>query len=134
MPFEAVRSVSLTPPTGLIPARRGVTVNSSGELALAAANSTPVGITLEESPSGSTVAIPVALLDGAKIEVEANAAIALGSDVAMAGTTTDAGRVDDTAAGVSVRYIGKALNATSAAGEVCTVLTASQIGVATNAS
>ena len=139
MAFEAVRSISLTPPTGAIPARRAVVINSSGEVALAAANASPAGITLEASPDSATAgvttleaqaAIPVALLDGAKIEVEANAAIALGARVAVAGTGADAGRVDDTASGAGVRYIGFALNATSAAGEVCTVLCAPEIGSA----
>ncbi len=130
MSFEAVRTVTLTPVSTLVPARRGVTINSSGFVALAAANTTPDGITLEESPADSQVAISVALLDGAKVEMEAGAAIANGAAVAIVGSGATAGRIDDTASGTTIRYIGKALNAASAAGEVVTVLTTKEAGFA----
>lgn len=123
MAFESVRSVSLTPVSSLIPARRFVSVTTNGAIDLTAANADAIGITLEESPNESQVAIPVALLDGAKIEVEANAAITAGAAVAAAGTSGDAGRADDTGAGANVTHLGYALEAASAAGDIITVLT-----------
>lgn len=130
MAFEAARSVTLIPVSTLIPRGRGVTIDSSGNAALATANTTPVGITLEESPANSQVAISVALLDGAKVEVEAGAAIARGARVAMAGAGADAGRADDTASANTVRYFGVALEAATAAGQIITVLTAKDAGLA----
>lgn len=128
--FEAVRSVTLpVASASVIPARRAVTIDGNGQIVLAAANATPVGITLEASASGESAAIPVALLDGSKIEIEAGAAVALGAKVAVVGVGADAGRVDDVAAGAAVRYIGVALNA-AAAGQVVTIMSASDIGLA----
>lgn len=134
MTYEAVRTISVTPQSALLPARRAVTINSSGEAILATANATPVGITLEESPANEQNAIPIALLDGAIVEIESGSTtIAVGDNIAIAGASADAGRANDTAAGTTVRYIGVALSAASAAGQVVSVLTATQVGFATQA-
>ena len=122
MAFDAVRSISLTPVTTLVPARRFVSMTTNGEITLTAANADAVGITLEESPAGDQTKIPVALLDGARIEVESNAGIAAGAAVAAAGTSGDAGRADDTAAGASVTHLGYAEEAATAAGQIITIV------------
>lgn len=131
MAFDAVRSVSLIPVSTAIPQRRLVTITTDGEITLATAAGDAIGVTLEASAANSQVAIPVALLDGARIEIEANAAITAGSAVAVAGTSGDAGRVDDTAAAANTRWIGYAVTAASAAGEVVDVIT-SKVGFSQN--
>lgn len=131
MSFENVRSISATPVSAtLIPARRFVTVTTAGEVTLATASGDAIGISLEASPANSSVVIPVALLDGAKIEVEANAAIAAGTPVAAAGAGADAGRADDTTAAVTVKFLGYALTAAGAAGEVITIIGSKSAGFA----
>lgn len=122
MAFESVRAITMTPVSTLVPAHRFVSVGTNGAIDLTAANGDSVGITLEESPANSEVPIPVAVLDGGKIEVEANAAIAAGAAVAAAGTSGDAGRADDTAAGAGVTHLGYALEAATAAGDIITIV------------
>lgn len=124
MTFNAVRSISLPVASATVIAqRRFVDIDSNGQAVLATASADAVGISLEASASGDTVAIPVALLDGAIVEVEAGAAVTRGAPVAAAGTLLDAGRADDTAAGAAVRHLGTALDAATAAGEVIRVIT-----------
>ena len=130
MAYEAVRSVTVTPVSTLVPRGRGVTINSNGEAVLAAVNATPVGITLEESAAGSQTPISIGLLDGALIEIEANSTITRGARVAMAGASADAGRIDDTAAANTVRYIGIAMDAATTGGVMVSVLTTKEAGFA----
>lgn len=128
MTFEKVRSVTLTPNSAAIPARRFVSITTNGEITLATATADAVGVSLEASAANDQTPIPVALLDGGKVEVEANAAVAAGAPIAAAGASADAGRADDTAAGVTVKHLGYSLTAAAAAGEVITVLTSKLAG------
>lgn len=126
MPYEAVRSISLpvnvTAATADIPQRRFVNFVAGG-LRLPAASGDAVGVTLElyddsefDAGNASDV-IPVALLDGARIEVEAGAAVAIGARV-MANVNGQA----ITAAGATARVLGIAQTAAAAAGEVITII------------
>lgn len=117
MAYEATRSISLTPVATAIGQRLFVTLNSSGNIALTAANGNAVGVTLEESPANSQVAIPVALLDGSKVEVIAGGTITVGGLVAAA---ADGQAV--AATGATTRALGIALTA-GTDGQVMTILT-----------
>ena len=126
MAYEATRSVSLTPVATAIGQRLFVTLNSSGNVALTAANGHAVGVTLEASPANDQVAIPVALLDGSKVEVIAGGTVAVGSFV---GAAADGQAVAVSAA--TNRALGIALTA-GTDGQVMTILTGVQ-GFAANA-
>ena len=127
MAYEAARSISLIPVSTAIGQRLFVTLNSSGNVALPAANGHAVGITLEDSANGDQEAIPVALLDGSKVEVIAGGTVAIG---AFVGAAADGQAVAVTAAGN--RALGIALTA-GTDGQVMTILTGVQ-GFAANAS
>lgn len=116
MSFEAFRSISLIP-GDVVAQRRFVIIEAgTGEVVQAGANAEAVGISLEAAAAANDPAIPVALLDGAKVEVEAGAAVALGADV----TSDAAGKA--VAATVGQRVLGFALTAAAADGEVITIV------------
>ena len=135
MTYEKVRSVSLEvlAATADIPQRRFVTYVATNGLSLPATAGDSVdivGVTLEayddsEADLGrAATMIPVGLLDGAKIEVEAGAAIAVGVTViaandgrAVASTTTAGGT---TPAG-EYQELGVVVEAAGAAGEIATI-------------
>ena len=117
MAYEATRSISLTPVATAIGQRLFVNLNSSGTVELTAANGNAVGVTLEASPANDQVAIPVALLDGSKVEVIAGGTISVGGLVAAA---ADGQAV--AATGATTRALGVALTA-GADGQVMTILT-----------
>ena len=127
MAYEATRSISLIPVSTAIGQRLFVTLNSSGNVALPAAGGLAVGITLEASADGDQQAIPVALLDGAKVEVIAGGTVAIGALVEAA---ADGQAV--TGGGATDRALGVALTA-GTDGQVMTILTGVQ-GFAANAS
>ena len=120
MAYEAARSISLIPVSTAIGQRLFVTLNSSAQVALPAANGNAVGVTLEASADGDQQAIPVALLDGAKVEVIAGGTVAIGALVAAA---ADGQAV--AASGATTRALGIALTA-GADGQVMTILTGVQ--------
>ena len=104
MAYEATRSISLIPVSTAIGQRLFVTVDSSGNAALPTAGGLAVGVTLEASPANSQVAIPVALLDGAKMEVIAGGTISIGSlvEAAADGQAVAGGGATDRALGVAL--------------------------------
>lgn len=126
MAYEATRSISLIPVTTAIGQRLFVTLNASGNAALPAAGAHCVGVTLEASADGDQEAIPVALLDGSKVEVIAGGTVAIGALVEAA---ADGQAV--AAAGATDRALGVALTA-GTDGQVMTILTGVQ-GFAANA-
>lgn len=135
---EAVRSVSLEADVGQdLPARRFVRPSVSG-IVLAGAGGDAVGVSLElyddsEQVAGrATRTISVALLDGAKMEVEAGAAVTAGDPV-----ESDATGRAITAAGEGDVALGYALNAAAGAGEFITIVglkpsAAAQLSVASH--
>lgn len=123
MPFEAVRSISLAADAGQdLPARRFVAMSATG-IILSGNTLDSVGVSLELyddsefALDNASNVIPVALLDGAKIEVEAGAAIAAGARV-MANASGQA----ITAVGVTARVLGFAVAAVGASGEIVTIV------------
>lgn len=91
-------------------------VGAAGLLVLPAAGGDVLGVAMENSPDGTTLAVPVAVFDGGIYEVEAGAAIAVGAAL----ETGADGRVI-TAGGVTDRLVGYAMQASSAAGEFINV-------------
>ena len=134
MSFQNVRSVSMTvlSASADIPQRRFVTWKVTTGLTLPATandSDTIVGVTLEGYDDStadlgeSSDTVPVALLDGAIMEVEAGAAVTQGARIiagndgrAIVSTTTAGGTVP---AG-DYQEVGIALTAASAAGEIIT--------------
>ena len=122
--YEKVRSLTRTPVTGVVRANRFVEVTSAGAIQeVGSVGGDSVGVLLEASGDGSTSSVSIGLLDGARIPVEAGAAITLGARV-MADAQ---GRVI-TAVGANARVLGYADEAASAAGELITVLTSRASG------
>lgn len=124
MPFESARAVTL-PIGAAINQYRIVTVDTSGEAVEAAAGAdNVVGVTLEgvttaqfDSGDGQ-VTVPVAVLDGSKLRIEASAAISVGDVVGAAA----AGEARTAVTGDGI--VGIALEASAAQGDIITVLTA----------
>ena len=116
MPFENVESITLVA-TGAIPQRRFVTINTSGRAARSAAGDDAVGIALDSASTNGDV-IPVAQLDGSRMEIEAGAAVANGSLIASDAT----GRAIVATSGNPI--LGRAVVAASAAGEIIDIITA----------
>lgn len=118
MPYEAVRSITLTPiAANLVNANRFIAVSTAGEVDEAANAGDAIGVSLEASAASSGVAINVALLDGAKIMVESGAAVTAGTRV-----MSDATGRAITATGATARTLGFALTASSNAGELITIV------------
>ena len=121
MPFESVRPVTLnSQPNVAITQRRFVIYTSTG-LALAGAAAEAIGVAMESFAAGGTGItnpVPVALLDGAKIEVEASAAIAVGANVGVAANGKARTAV------TSDPIMGIALSAPGADGQMMTILSA----------
>lgn len=115
--FEKARSISLQAATGAdIPQYRFVGAGANG-IALSAEGADSVGISLEmyddseHTAGNASNVIPVAVLDGAKLMVEAGAAVTAGQAVAA-----DAeGRA--IAATGTARVLGYAIEAAAKAGE-----------------
>lgn len=118
MPYEAVRSITLTPiAANLVNANRFIAVSTAGEVDEAVNAGDAIGVSLEASAASSGVAINVALLDGAKIMVESGAAVTAGTRV-----MSDATGRAITATGATARTLGFALTASGAAGELITIV------------
>lgn len=119
MTFQSARAISLPVASATVIAqRRFVTIDANGQLVLATASGDAIGVTLEASANGDTDPLPVAVLDGAVLEIEAGAAITRGAKIAAVGAGTSAGRADDTAANALVTHLGIALDAAANAGDI----------------
>lgn len=106
MSFEANRSITLTPVTAnLINQNRFVGIVTAGEIDESTAAGDAVGVSLEASEAGSNVPIPVSLLDGAKVEIEAGATVAAGVRIMSDAT----GRVITAAGPAGNRVLGWSL-------------------------
>lgn len=116
MPTEAASAITLTAGAA-IAQRRLVKVTTAGEVIQSAAESDDsVGVSLEAAAAQGDV-IPVAKLDGSKVEVEAGAGITAGAAL----ESDSVGRVI-THGGTAARIVGYALEAAGGAGEFITVL------------
>lgn len=100
--FEANRAITMTPvAANLINQRRFVSVVTAGEVDETTAAGDAIGVSLEASAAAADLTIPVSLLDGSKVEVEAGATVVAGVRV-----MSDAvGRVI-TATGATARVLG----------------------------
>jgi hypothetical protein len=116
MSTESARSISLTPIAGAVAVLRFVQMNAA-EVEQCGNTLDAIGISLEASAVATQIAIPVALLDGAKLEVEAGAVVAAGVRV-----MSDATGRCITAVGATARVLGTSLTASGAAGEVITII------------
>ena len=119
MTYEAVRTLTLKPVTAnVINARRFVNVvDTTDTVDESTAAGDAVGVSMFASAAADSEVIAVALLDGAKMEVEAGAAFAVG-DRLMSDAT---GRAI-AATGATARVLGRALEASGAAGQIVTIV------------
>ncbi len=118
MSFEANRSITMLPVVAnVINQNRFVEVVTGGLVDESTAAGDAVGVSLEASLAAASVAIPVSLLDGSKVEVTSGAAVAAGVRV-MADAT---GRAI-TATGATARVLGFSLSASANADEVITIV------------
>lgn len=129
MVYEAVRQLSVIP-GGDIAILRFVEPAALGKVTqVNSAGDTAFGVAMEAADvSASTAAIPVAILDGSKIEVEAGAAIDVSS--AAVPVASDASGRAIPATG-SQRVLGYAFTSATAAGQVVTIVGAYGPGAAT---
>lgn len=96
---------------------RFVNVVTAGEVDEALNAGDAIGVSQEASAAASATEIPVAVLNGGKIDVESGAAITVGARV-----MSDATGRAITATGATARVLGIALETSGAAGQVITVL------------
>lgn len=118
MSFEHNRAITLLPVTANeINQCRFVSIGANGEVDETTAAADAVGVSLEGSAIGSSVAIPVSLLDGAKVEVTAGTGgVTAGNRVASDAT----GRAI-VAVGATTRVLGFALT-TAAENQIVTII------------
>ena len=122
--FESNRSITLTPVTAnLINQNRFVAIGANGEVDESTAASDSVGVSLEASAAASGAVIPVAILDGSKVEVVAGAAVAAGVRV-----MSDATGRAVTATGATARVLGWSVTASANADEVITIVSSKASG------
>ena len=121
--YEKVRSLSRIPVSALVRANRFVEVNGVNVREVSVSGGESIGVCLEASANLSQSAISIGLLDGARIPVEAGAAVAAGARI-MADTQ---GRVI-TATGATARVLGFADEAATEAGQIITVVTSRASG------
>lgn len=115
MATQGVVTVSLVPVATAVPTRRFLVVSGSN-VGLAPDNSDKaIGVSQQASAADRQDAIPMAIFNGAIVEVESNEAIAVGDEIASSAN----GRAKT--AGVNP-VLGIALTAASAAGEVVEVV------------
>jgi hypothetical protein len=123
MAFESVRSITMVPADAAISQYRFVKITTDAEVTLAGNTEDAIGVALVASALNDNTEIPVALLDGAKLTVEAGAAITIGARV----MSDASGRVI-TAVGATARVLGWALQTAGAAGEYITIIGQKQAG------
>lgn len=117
MAFESARSLSYTA-AGVIPQNVFVELAAGPEVDVAGANAEAIGVSLEAAAAQGD-RIPVAAMDGAKVEVLGGAAIDVAAGVVP--VTSDAtGRA--VTAGTGERILGFAVSSIGAADEYVTVV------------
>lgn len=124
MTQELLQNITMTPvAANVINKNRFVSVVADGEVDETLSGIDAIGVSQEASAAASTVPIPVAILNGGKIDVEAGAVVTVGARV-----MSDATGRAITAVGATARTLGWALNTTGAAGEMITVLASKAAG------
>lgn len=115
MGFQAVKPLSVVA-GAVVALNRLVKINSSGRVIQGAAGTDEcIGVSLENAAANGD-AIPIALLDGGKMEIESGAAVSAGDEI-----TSDAtGRA--VAATIGQPIAGWAEEAAAGAGEFITVI------------
>lgn len=117
MPFDGQQVNVSGPAAGAIGRGILVVLNSSGQWAIAGDGVDAMGVTLESSAAAGDI-INVAMLNGARLEIQADAALAtIGTAVASSADGQAA------AAAASEVIIGYTMSVTGAAGEIVDVLT-----------
>lgn len=109
---QILRLISLVA-SGVLAARRFVTIDSSGEAAYPSAQAAASGVTQEASTAQGQV-LGCAVPDGAIVKVESGAAVVAGAEVASDGT----GRVITIGSANGDQKLGVAKTAAGAAGEI----------------
>jgi len=124
MTQELLQNITMTPvAANVINKNRFVSVVADGEVDETLSGIDAIGVSQEASAAASAVPIPVAILNGGKIDVEAGAVVTVGARV-----MSDATGRAITAVGATARTLGWALNTTGAAGEMITVLASKAAG------
>lgn len=115
---QIVRLISLVA-SGVLAARRFVTIDSSGEAAYPSAQASASGVTQEATTAQGQV-VGCAVPDGAIAKVEAGDVITQGADISPDAT----GRAIPHVAAVGNVKMGKAMEAAGAAGDIisCQIL------------
>lgn len=117
MSYESTRDLTLQPHVAnLVNKHRFVSLLSGGVVDETLANADAVGVSQESSPAANSAAIPVLLLDGGKVEVEAGATVAAGVRV-----MSDATGRAITATGATARVLGISINGADV-GEALTIV------------
>ena len=123
MSFESNKTITLKPVVAnVINSFRFVSILAGGLVDETLANADAVGVSQEASAAAASVAIPVMLLDGGKIEVEAGATVTSGARIMSDAT----GRCID-ATGATARVLGFALNGADV-GEAITIVSLKAAG------
>lgn len=117
MSYERMRTISLKPTTAAMVANTFVKVTTAGEIVTAGNTEDAIGIVLADSALNDQTYVPVALLDGAKVEVLAGAGVTAGARV-MSNATGKA----ITAVGATARVLGFALETAANADERITII------------
>ncbi|WP_299085076.1 capsid cement protein [uncultured Paraglaciecola sp.] len=124
MTQELLQNITMTPvAANVINKNRFVAVVTAGEVDESIAAGDSIGVSQEASAAASATPIPVAILNGGKVDVEAGAIVTVGARV-----MSDATGRAITATGATARVLGIALNTTGAAGEMITVLASKAAG------
>ncbi|MBL4904284.1 MAG: DUF2190 family protein [Desulfocapsa sp.] len=117
MSYESNRTITLLPHVAnVILKNRFVSIGTGGLVDESTAAADAVGVSREQSDADNSIAIPVTLLDGGKVEVEAGAAVTIGVRV-MSDST---GRAI-TATGATARVLGIAISG-GATGDFLTIV------------
>ena len=123
MAFESNNTITLLPVVAnVINKHRFVSVLANGLVDETLANADAVGVSQESSAAAASVAIPIMLLNGGKIEVEAGATVTAGARIMSDAT----GRCID-ATGATARVLGFALNGADV-GEAITIVSQKAAG------
>lgn len=123
MSYESNKTITLLPHVAnVVKKHRFVSILATGIVDETLSAADAVGVSQEESAAASAVAIPVMLLDGGKIEVEAGATVAAGVRV-----MSDATGRAITATGAAARVLGFSLNG-AAIGEALTIVSQKAAG------
>lgn len=123
MSNESNKTITLQPHVANVVKRhRFLSILSGGIVDETLANADAVGVSQEDSAANASVAIPVMLLDGGKIEVEAGATVAAGVRV-----MSDATGRAITATGATARVLGISLTSADV-GEALTIVSQKAAG------